>query len=687
MISVQSDLDTLRFSPFRGIFTVMTPKQEEALYNFLENTTTHFTLKNVVDYVRMQDSEWAENLPMEITAIFTSGDMAFRLDNRRWISRRGFFEDVPFIITPTKSELLNGILIPGHRCVPFANPSTMPHDYEFFWEDVQVPGTTTEGPPGEFYPYYSLFGEYAPQVVARDNPENESAFNFDPYEDPPEVSIQTLDMRNIFREAAFVPGDRFVVRARDWKAGQFDLEKVGKDEWAKPDLEEWAEAAENGFKGSFSRLGAGSSMEEQIAFAYWYGDKRMRELPAYSLEEFLYEVTEGIESVDYGIESRLWFAGKDIPDSKGLLGSAVLPDRTPIEDILFDVNIPISEFVIRSYVRDALSRNEKDIGGVLDRIVPKAVKIGHAELNILADYVSDTLEDLGDGYNIFLDQPMGAIRRQIGELHHAVVELSTQIQKWEMDESWLPKHTFIMLSQIQEHAANLMTDLDSDEAPPETDLEAMDNSLESMIDTFSDIKDMLKDAMNNYRRSNLQLVHFDNGASPGETWQTVQISVGGTDVWRRVIVPGSWKLDDMHRLIQICLDWKDTCRHCFYIPGSSDLDRKILDGKVKVRDIRDQGIGKLEYEYGSKWTVIIIFVSAYQPGNKETVRCVAGECASPPEKVAGPLRFRKMLGALSGGNELERRTAQSEMGADFAPGVFDKEKCNRKLHSMFSVEK
>ena len=665
----------------------MTPNQEEAFYNFLENTTTPFALKDITEYVRLQDSEWAENLPVEIAAFFASTAVAFPMDKRRWISRRGFFEKIPFVISPTKLELLNGILIPGHRCLPFANPAKMPHEYEFFWEGNQVPWTTTEGPPDEFYLYYNIFGrEYSPQIVARDNPENEIAFmNSDPYEDPLEVSIHTLDMRNIFREAAFVPGDHFVVRTRDWKAGAFDLEKVGRGEWPKSALDKWAKAAEGGFEGSFSKVGPGASTEEQIAFAYWYGGNRMRELPAYSLEEFLYEVTENIEhGVDYGIESRFWFAGREIPDSKGLLGASVPPDRTPIEDILFDVNVPISEFVIRSYVRDALFRNEKDVGNVMERIVPQAVSIGHVELNILAKYVAEAMEDLSKTYNIFLDQPMGAIRRQIGEMHHAVVELSAQVQRWETDESWLPKHTFIVLSQIQEHAAELMTDLDTEGAPPDIELEAMDNSLESMVETFTDIKEMLNDAMNNYRRSNLQLVHADRGGSPGEMWQTVQISVGGTDIWRRVIVPGSWKLDELHRLIQVCLDWQDAYRHHFY---ATDQDRKAMEGRTRIRDLRAQGIGRLEYEYGSKWTVRVIFVSSYQPGNKETVRCVAGENAGPPEKIGGPLRFRKMLTSLTGGNELERQTAISEMGQDFSPGIFDKEKCNRNLHSLFSIEK
>ena len=671
-----------------GYFTVMTPNQEEALYNFLENTTDPFTLKAITDYVREQDSEWAENLPMEIAAFFASSDMAFRLDNRRWISRRGFFESVPFVISPTKLELLNGILIPGHRCIPFANPAMMPNEYEFFWKGAQVPWTTTEGPPAEFYPYYRLFGEYASQIVARDNPENENAFGFDPYDDPFEVSIHTLDMRNIFREAAFVPGDRFVVRTRDWKAGHFDLEKVRKGEWAKQDLEDWAGAAEKGFANCFTRVGPGSSTEEQIAFAYWYGGNRMRDLPAYSMEEFLFEITESIDDdVEYGIESRFWFAGKDIPDSDGLVGASVPPDRTPIEDILFESNVPVSEFVVRAYVRDALFKNERDAAKILDRIIPKTIKIDHAEMNILADYVSDMIEDIGERYNIFLDQPMGALRRQVGELHFAVVDLAAQIRKWEIDETWLPKHTFIMLSQIQEHAAHLMTDLDSDEPPPESELEAMDNSLESMIETFSDIKDMLRDAMNNYRRSNLQLVMQTDDGAPVEMWQTIQISIGGTDVWRRVIVPGNWKLESLHKVVQICLNWNGTYRHHFYAADSGAANRKKLDDRTRLRELRDQGISKFEYEYGTKWSVRIILVSPYQPGSKETTRCVAGECAAPPEKISGPLRFRKMLAALTGSNELERQTALSEIGHDFAPGIFDKEKCNRDLQSLHAAEK
>jgi hypothetical protein len=151
----------------------MTPNQEDALYDFLENVTEPFTMEDVTAFIRMIEPKRNIRLVMEVASLIDSRNIAFKLDSRRWVSRRGCFENVPFVISPTRLELVNGILIPGHRCVPFANPGLLPQEYSFYWKDSEVPATTTEGPPEEFYPYYCIYGEeYAPQYVARDNPGN-----------------------------------------------------------------------------------------------------------------------------------------------------------------------------------------------------------------------------------------------------------------------------------------------------------------------------------------------------------------------------------------------------------------------------------------------------------------------------------------------------------------------------------
>ncbi|MDR2435362.1 MAG: plasmid pRiA4b ORF-3 family protein [Treponema sp.] len=665
----------------------MTPMQEDALYDFLENVTEPFTLEDVTAFVYMLEPKRNARMAMEIAALIDSRNIAFRLDKRQWVSRRGCFEPVRFVINPSRLELLNGILIPGHRCIPFANPLLMPQEYKFFWKGSVIPGTTTEGAPEDFYPFYCIFGEeYAPQYVARDNPENESAFNCDPYEDPPEVSIHTLDMRNIYRETSFVPGDHFVAHNLDWKEGRFELEKVGKDEWSQTDLYHWFEAAEGGFEDSFALLGPGASTEEQIAYAYWYGGKRMREVPAYSLEDFLYEKTDRIETAPYGIETRFWFAGKEIPDNKGLAGLTVPPDRTVVEDMLVKRNVPISEYVILAYVRDALFRNEKDIDRAIDRVVPPVIHLEEAEWDMLADYISDAMEELGEHYSLFSDQSIGPIRQRVAELHTAVIDLAARLQKGEIDSSWLPKHVFIVLSQIQGHAASLLEDLDTDKAPPEPELEAMDNSLDSMIETYGDIKELIDDAMDNFRRNNLMVIRRGRDKAAEGAWWSIQISVSGTEIWRRVLVPGGCTLEELHLLIQTCLDWKNSYRYRFSHKNSNDGDVKDLDGKTRVRALCDGGITELLYEYGTKWDTKVIILSPYQPGKNEVIRCTAGAGAAPPEIIGGPLRFRKILAAMENGSDMEKQAALHELGPDFVPGLFDMERCNRNLSVVYSVE-
>jgi hypothetical protein len=655
----------------------MIASQEEALYDFLDNASDAFELDEVVSFIRLLDPRRSSRLASEVEAFINSRNLAFQSGTRRWISRRGFFEPLPFVISASRLELVNGILIPGHRCVPFANAGLLPQEYTFFWQDSQVPFTTTEGPPEEFYPYYSIFGEeYAPQYVARDNSENEDAFNSDPYEDPPEVSIKTLDMRNIYREAAFVPGDRFVVQTMDWKLGNFSLEKVGRDEWKDDDLGDWFLAAEKGFEESFGKLGPASCTEEQIAYAYWYGDARMREVPAYSLEDYLYKKTSKIETAAYGIESRYWYAGREIPDIKNLDAYNTRPDKTPVEEILFKLKIPVSEFVIQSYVRDSLYREDGDEELIMRRLVPPCVEIETRDKKFLAEYIASVLVEFREFYNIFTDKTMGPIRQRAGELHTAVIELVVRLCKGDIDTSWLPRHTFIILSQIQSHTATVMEDLDSDGAIPEAELEALDNSLDSMIETYEDMKELIDDALGSFRRNKLTVIR--SGVNTGKiTERLIQVSIGGTDVWRRIIIDENRTLAELHKIIQTVFGWHNSQPFRFG-------EKKDYDTNTRLRDLDAANSIELLYEYGTKWTVKVMMLSKQETPAKKPVRCIAGSGAAPPEFIAGPVKFRRLVSALESGSDMERLSARQELGTDFIPGDFNLDACNRSLGTSWN---
>ena len=668
--------------------------QEEALYEFLENAVDPFTLEDITNYVKSSPDPWKhilssahrrnKRLPAEIAAYIDVRKIAFKLDKDLWVSRRGCFESASFVITPSRLELVNGILIPGHRCIPFAHQLLLPHRYKFFWRGNPIPATTTEAPPEELYPYYCIYGEeFAPQYIAMDNAKNEEAFNADLYEDPPEVSIHTLDMRAIYRECNFIPGDRFVTHTIDWKEGKFEIEKIGKDQWSSADLNKWQEAAESGFKKSFEILGPGTNTEEQTAFAYWYGGQRMREVPAYSLEEFLFIKTNQIETVPYGIETRFWFAGKDIPDTRNLQNPALPPDRTPIEELLYKKNIPISEYVILSYIRDSFFRNEKEIDKVINRLVPPVVYLDKAEWNIVADYISDNIDDdINKDYSLFLDRNTGPVRHRVVELHTAVIELSARLQKGEIDSTWLPKHTFIMLSQIQGHAAILLEDLAFYDSHIESEITIIDNSIDSMIDTFADIKELINTSMDNFRRSSLTVIH--GGKTSGQLWRMIQISISSLDVWRRAIVTHECTIEELNKLILVSMSWSGSLRSRFYCE-TPDGGKEYLHDKIKLGDIDFRGKKELIYEYGSKWTVKIIILSSYQPAKNDVIRFVTGSGAAPPEHIEGPRHFRKLLNSIEAGGNSEKQSARRELGKDYSYDIFDIDKLNRNLRAVFST--
>jgi hypothetical protein len=655
-------------------------REEEALYEFLDSVTEAFTIDEVCSFIQPQGQKRNKKLAQEIYAHLDTKHIAFKQDEHIWISRRTCFESGIFAITPTRLELLNGILIPGHRCIPFANPMTLPHQYKFFWKGNPVPATTTEAPPEDLYPYYCIFGdEFAPQYIARENPENEEAYNADPYDDPPEVSIHSIDMRGIYRECSFVPGDRFMIRTINWKDGHFEIQKAGKDDWPQSELRQWQEIAENGFEDSFALLGPGTSTEEQIAHAYWYGGKRMRQIPALSLEEFLYEKTDRIEAAPYGIESRFWFAGKEIPDHRNLQNNFLPPDRTFVEDIFYKKNIPISEFVILSYIRDAFFRNETDTGKIISRLVPELIRLEETERDIIADFISDSMQDFLKDYSLFLDQNTGPVRQRIAELHTAVIELSARLQKGEIESAWLPRHTFIILSQIQSHSAGLLEDLAFDEAPPDQEISAIDNSIDSMVDTYSDIKGLIENSMNNFRRSNLTVIR--GGKNNGKLWLTVQISIHGLDIWRRAIIPHECSLEELHRLIQISMNWKGGSRHYFFTEDSNG-DRQNLNEKIKICDIDFPGKRELIYEYGAKWSVNVMIMSSFQGADEEITRFVAGEGQSPPETVEGARHLTKILTALETGNNTDRQEAIRILGQEYTGSGFNLGKYNRLLREL-----
>jgi hypothetical protein len=665
----------------------MTFEQQDLLHTFLINASEPFSIKDVCNAIKKaapsgmkkeQIAEDAEHFLRKERAVFPLG-------NGLYLSRRGLFNDASFVITPSNVELLNGILVPGHRCVPFANPEIPPSEYKFYYCDNEIPGGSTEGDPEDFYPYFSIFGEeFAPEYVANDNPQSAEAFQDDPYDSPALVAIKTIDMRKVYRETGFISGDRLLVSVMDWKRGRFSVERVAKDEWTKKELDEWTAAAEKGFAKSFAKIGPGVSPEEQITWAYWFGGPRMLKPPALSLETFLYETTEDIETVTYGIESRFWYAGKEIPDVANIRDLGTGSFNTPMEQLLTSKNVPVSEFVIHSYVRDAIARRENTIEGVVRRLVPPSITVEQWLQFAMTVYFRDMYKALAERFNTFADRNIAPVRRKAIELHTAIIDLAAQLKASDLNRHWLPPQTMVTLGQLQYHTAAILEELDSERAIDDGVLEALENSIEVMIENYQDLKDEIEGSINSYRLNAMSLGKTADEAA-GEPWRVVQFSISGADVWRRLVVPTQRPLSQVHRWIQAMFNWKNKQTHRWTATGLIDsaLDR---DGGIKsylpLEKIFASNIHDLKYEYGRQWLVRITAVSTHDPTKDALPVCTGGKGAPPPEHVEGPLRYGRFISALDGFDENEKQVAREALGEGFDPQKFDATECTKAVRQV-----
>jgi hypothetical protein len=165
--------------------------------------------------------------------------------------------------------------------------------------------------------------------------------------------------------------------------------------------------------------------------------------------------------------------------------------------------------------------------------------------------------------------------------------------------------------------------------------------------------------------------------------QIFQLKVSLADVtppvWRRVLVPGGYTLDRLHRVFQYVMGWQDCHLHSFDIDGVQ-YGEPDLEGEHTLRDELDRRLDSVltkgirfryTYDFGDWWEheVAVEDVFGADPDERYPV-CVAGERACPPEDVGGAFGYQGFLAALADPAHPEHERMRSWIGRDFDPEAF-----------------
>ena len=160
-------------------------------------------------------------------------------------------------------------------------------------------------------------------------------------------------------------------------------------------------------------------------------------------------------------------------------------------------------------------------------------------------------------------------------------------------------------------------------------------------------------------------------------------------VWRRVVVPGSTTLRELHRVLQIAMGWTNSHLHTFEVDGVvygdvEDIDGDQGDGRTfTVADAAASGAFGYEYDFGDCWWHDIRVLEALVGGGGDaTVRVVDGARACPPEDCGGPDGYADLLEALGDPSHEGHAELTEWMGGPFDPEQLDLAAINAGLDRL-----
>src|ERR1017187_6810061 len=162
-------------------------------------------------------------------------------------------------------------------------------------------------------------------------------------------------------------------------------------------------------------------------------------------------------------------------------------------------------------------------------------------------------------------------------------------------------------------------------------------------------------------------------------------------VWRRLLVPGTMTLGDLHKAIQAAMGWRDCHLHAFDIGGEQFVDRRSVDDVVDENRPTLNGLLRSSvvrfaytYDFGDNWEHTIAFEKSEPAVEEQSYPvCIAGKRNCPPEDCGGVWGYEELLAILADPAHPEHAEQIDWTGEEFKPDEFDLERANTVLAARF----
>ncbi|MDD2247885.1 MAG: plasmid pRiA4b ORF-3 family protein, partial [Proteiniphilum sp.] len=160
-------------------------------------------------------------------------------------------------------------------------------------------------------------------------------------------------------------------------------------------------------------------------------------------------------------------------------------------------------------------------------------------------------------------------------------------------------------------------------------------------------------------------------------------------VWRRIQVPSSMLLGDLHYLIQYTMGWENAHLHEFekeevcYTDEVNEELPSVQYGGMMIADLLKETGDKMiyRYDFGDNWEhdIELEGVTVPQEGSEYRV-CTEGARRCPPEDCGGVHGYQRMLQILDDPDDPEREEYLYWLGGPYDPEAWEFSTVNLSLH-------
>lgn len=158
-------------------------------------------------------------------------------------------------------------------------------------------------------------------------------------------------------------------------------------------------------------------------------------------------------------------------------------------------------------------------------------------------------------------------------------------------------------------------------------------------------------------------------------------------IWRRLVVPASLTLRELHAVIQTAMGWQDYHLHLFEMDGVLYGDIDEIEGRP-LGDEETFTVGQAaavardfsyEYDFGDSWHHDLRVEQVVSSVGVGTPHLIGGARACPPEDCGGPWGYEQLLEVLADPSHSEHAEMLLWVGGTFDPEAFDLAETNAFL--------